>query len=105
MREGTRFRTSHLEVRASASPHVQPGAAVPLRVGIIVPKFSHSAVGRNLVKRRLRELVRHDVLHSGVAGKLVIRARHSAYDATFDMLSKDVHTLVQQLGGAGRLRP
>ncbi|MEO7360864.1 MAG: ribonuclease P protein component, partial [Gemmatimonadaceae bacterium] len=46
--EGKRVRTASMDVRAIASPGVCG------RVGIIVPKYGHSSVDRNKVKRRLR---------------------------------------------------
>jgi ribonuclease P protein component len=98
MREGKRFRTAHLEVRLNASPLVLDGTAPALRVGIIVPKFTHTAVSRNRVKRRLRELVRHSVLQSGIQGLMVIRARTDAYEASFAALREDVDALLKECG-------
>ena len=89
----------------SASPPAQGPVSVPLRVGLIVPKFTKTAVGRNRVKRRLRELVRHNVLPSSVRGMMVIRIRPSAYDATFAALAGDVDVLLRQLGGAHHTVP
>jgi RNase P protein component len=55
-RSGTRIRVEYLDVRAmpSALPHA--------RVGFVVPKYGHSSVDRNRLKRRLRELVRTRLL-------------------------------------------
>lgn len=78
--QGKRIRTALLEVRHLASPLRRP------RVGVIVPRFGHSAVDRNLVKRRLRELARTEVLPAVPALDVVIRAAPSAYGATFEEL-------------------
>jgi ribonuclease P protein component len=51
------------------------------RAGIIVPKYSHSGVDRNRVKRRLREIVRIDVLPGLPNVDIVVRALPSAYSA------------------------
>ena len=56
------------------------------RLGLIVPRFRHSAVARNLVRRRLKEIWRRDVRPVQPAWDLVVRARRSAYDATFESL-------------------
>ena len=64
------------------------------RVGIIVPRFKHSAVARNQVKRRLRELVRLQILPTGMLVDVVVRIRPEAYVASFDELSLDIRRLV-----------
>ena len=67
------------------------------RVGIIVPRFKHSAVARNLVKRRLRELARLQILPTGLLVDIVVRIRPEAYEASFEDLAVDVRRLVVQL--------
>jgi ribonuclease P protein component len=51
---------------------------------VIVPRHGHTAVDRNKLKRRLREIVRVDLLPHLPAVDLVIRARPTAYDQPFD---------------------
>jgi ribonuclease P protein component len=112
-REGKRLRTEHLEVRVLASlstfgvsrpPAAADSAAAdsaaapgPARVGLVVPKHRQTAVARNRVKRRLRELARTRLLPAldalGPATRdaaLVLRAAPQAYAATFDALARDV---------------
>ncbi len=88
---GKRFRTEHLDLRAAASPVPHP------RVGFVVPKHKRTIVERNRLKRRLREIVRVDVLRTLPAIDLVIRARPEAYDANVMMLRSEVER------GAARL--
>lgn len=83
-RGGKRFRTEHLDLRAAASPVSHP------RVGLIVPKHKRSSVDRNRLKRRLREIVRADVLPGLAAIDLVIRARPEAYGASVAMLRTEL---------------
>ena len=64
------------------------------RVGVIVPRHKHSAVDRNRLKRRLREVVRLHLLPVLPAVDLVVRAMPEAYAATFAEL---VDQLVQAL--------
>jgi len=109
IREGKRIRTVHLDVRIHASPlGVSPDESPRMsRVGIIVPRHQHSAVDRNLLKRRLRELTRVHLLPSlrtaTVAGAggidIAIRARREAYGATFDQLHRDIQTVVDRAPG------
>lgn len=56
------------------------------RMGLIVPKFQSSAVARNRLRRRLREIWRREIQQRQPAWDLVIRARREAYSATFDTL-------------------
>lgn len=94
--EGKRFRTAHLEVRYLASLFRHS------RVGIIVPRHKQTAVARNRVKRRLRELVRLELLPSRAARPpldLVLRAMPSAYEAAFTDLAGDVRRVIGRLEG------
>ena len=56
------------------------------RMGLIVPKFQSSAVARNRLRRRLREIWRREIQAQQPPGDLVIRARREAYQASFDQL-------------------
>jgi ribonuclease P protein component len=67
------------------------------RVGLIVPRFRQSAVSRNRVKRRLRELVRTRLLPTEVAADIVIRIRPEAYRVAFSALAVDVDRILVQL--------
>jgi ribonuclease P protein component len=87
-RRGKRSRTAHLDVLDSASP------AAHARVGLVVPKHRRSGVARNLVKRRLREILRLEVLprlnDAGLALDVLVRARREAYDAGFGVLRDEL---------------
>lgn len=67
---------------------------------MIVPKYGHTGVERNLLKRRLREIGRKHVLPKcdavGVSVDLLVRARAEAYGAGYRALREDV------LGGADK---
>ena len=66
-----------------------------------MPRHRQSAVARNRVKRRLRELSREALLTTLDAGApvdLVLRAMPSAYDADFRALSADVSRIADRLG-------
>lgn len=70
-----------------------------MRVGLVVPRFKHSAVDRNRVKRRLKELVRLRMLPSGIAVDVVLRIRPDAYRADFEALTTDIMRAMTQLSG------
>jgi ribonuclease P protein component len=72
-----------------ASPLVHP-ATICTRVGLIVPRFRHTAVARNRLKRRLRELSRTRLLQSEISADVVIRIRPEAYRASFAELTAEV---------------
>jgi ribonuclease P protein component len=56
------------------------------RMGLIVPKLRSSAVARNRLRRRLREIWRRDLQPSQPGLDLVIRTRPEAYAAPFATL-------------------
>ena len=89
--QGKRIRTAQLEVRYIASPLRRP------RVGVIVPRFGQTAVARNALKRRLRELVRIEVLPFMPAVDAVIRALPSAYGVSFDTLRTTLQRAAERL--------
>ena len=98
-REGKRIRTEHLEVRALASLLPHP------RVGFIVPRYKHSAVDRNRLKRRLREIARRSLLPSLPAVDVVVRALPHAYDAPFDALQGQLAGTLRKIGAGAPRRP
>jgi len=84
----------HLDVRTLASPLAHP------RIGIVVPRHQHSAVDRNRLKRRLRELVRLELLPAlrvSPATDVAIRARREAYAADLHALRHDVVSIATQI--------
>jgi ribonuclease P protein component len=80
----------NLEARVLASARSHP------RVGFIVPRYKHTAVDRNRLKRRLRELVRRRLLSTLAelpAVDLVIRATPAAYRTPFGALAADIEAI------------
>lgn len=92
--EGKRIRTAVLEVRVAASPRGIP------RVAVVVGKHGHGSVERNRLKRRVRELVRTQVLPHLPPVDTVWRTSPGAYGATFGDLERQVRTLARGLGVA-----
>ena len=60
------------------------------RMGLIVPRYQSSAVARNRLRRRVREIWRREVQAHQPAWDLVIRARREAYTAPFGALRDDL---------------
>jgi ribonuclease P protein component len=56
------------------------------RMGLIVPKFQMSAVARNRLRRRLKEVWRREILPAQPAWDVIVRARQTAYGASFSEL-------------------
>ena len=90
------IRTRHFTIRACASPLAFP------RAGVIVPRHGHSAVDRNQLKRRLREVVRTEVLPTDLGLDLVIRASPRAYALPFGSVRAEVR---EALGRLTLLKP
>jgi ribonuclease P protein component len=56
----------------------------------VVPRFGHTAVDRNKLKRRLREIVRIQLLPVLPAVDLLIRSRPGAYGASVAILATEL---------------
>lgn len=94
MFQGKRSKTAHLDVFDSDSPFAFS------RVGIVVPKHRRSSVERNVLKRRLREVLRTDVLprlrKAAANADVLIRPRKEAYLATYPQLRDELIAWVEQ---------
>lgn len=95
LREGRRRRTGPVDVFAAPSPAGRP------RLGVVVPLHGHTAVERNRVERRLREIGRRDWLaaawEDGRAVDLLLRARPAAYGCGFGELRERVLDALAEL--------
>ena len=88
MTEGKRRRTDHLDLFTQASP------AGCSRLAVIVPRHSHTAVERNRLRRRLREIGRRRILPVlPTPTDVAVRARAGAYAASFAVLATELLTL------------
>jgi ribonuclease P protein component len=68
-----------------------------VRVAIVVPKYGFTAVRRNKLKRRLRELARRTLLQRSTSCDVLLRARREAYGASFDRLRDDVSNVASRI--------
>lgn len=72
----------------------------------MVPKHRQTAVARNRLKRRLREIGRVRVLPAlegaDLSIDLLVRARPEAYTAGFDELSGELERVVEEVCSSGR---
>lgn len=95
LRHGTRRRTPHLDV------FVGTDSRGDARFGTIVPKHRRSVVERNLLRRRLREIGRRDLLPALRAAdrkvELLVRARPQAYDGDFATLRRELLGITEAL--------
>ena len=98
MREGKRIRTTNIEVCVAASPLVYSNKqSVQLRIGLIVPRYKHTAVARNTLKRRLRELTRLYLLPTNLRADIVLRTRPETYNASFSELAAEIVQMLKHL--------
>ena len=69
---------------------------------MVVAKFGYTAVARNTLKRRLRELVRSNLLPQLGPIDVLVRARREAYAGSFADLKADVARAAGALAEARR---
>ena len=84
--EGRRRRTAHLEMIWQDNPTGRP------RLGLIVPRFQFTAVARNRLRRRLKEIWRRQLQAGLPGGDLVIRVKREAYRLDFAALRAELLT-------------
>jgi ribonuclease P protein component len=87
LRSGRRIKAKLIDARQLES---ESGF---VRVAIVVPKWGFTAVRRNQLKRRLRELSRALLFVRESSRDVVLRARREAYDASFGDLRDDMTTV------------
>jgi ribonuclease P protein component len=75
--QGRRLHTPHLDIAWRPNRTGHP------RLGIVVPRFQFTAVARNRLRRRLREILRRGALATLGPVDLVVRANRAAYAASF----------------------
>jgi ribonuclease P protein component len=96
VRTGTRAGrprvVGHLLVRADGIHHAEPA-----RVGFVVSRAVGSAVTRNRVKRRLRELMRGYLQLLPGGSLLVVRANAAAAHARQSDLAADLDLVISRL--------
>ena len=88
---GRRMRTPHFDLAWRPSPLGHP------RTAIVVPRYQFTAVARNRLRRRLREILRRHPLASLPIVDLVVRAKRTAYAATFAALRTELTESVTRL--------
>ena len=90
-RRGRRRRSPRLDIFWCGNELGHP------RFGVVVPRHGQTAVARNRLRRRLREILRGRVLPTLSPLDLVVRTRASAYRARFHELAADIDTWARSL--------
>ena len=85
------MRTPHLDLAWRPSPLNHP------RVAIVVPRFQFTAVARNRLRRRLKEILRRYPIASLPVVDLVVRAKRAAYAAPFARLRSELTASVTRI--------
>ena len=72
-----------------------------------MPRFKHSAVDRNRLKRRLREIIRTSLLPALAADPVdfVVRVLPAAYEASFETLRAQLARTVGAMRKVGEGKP
>jgi ribonuclease P protein component len=84
LNDGRRHRAAHLEIIWTENTTGHP------RMGLIVPRFQASAVARNRLRRRLKEIWRREIQSRQPAWDVLVRARAAAYQADFGLLRDEL---------------
>ncbi len=97
---GERVRGSHLDL------YWRPASGPMSRATCITPKFGHTSVERNRLRRRLTDLCRRILLARPEPRDWLVRARPGSYELGYAALEGEVTSLAGRSGtGAGEPRP
>ncbi|NUQ98510.1 MAG: ribonuclease P protein component [Streptomyces sp.] len=94
-----REASGHRDATDATHPHAPGGIAPPARAGFVVSKAVGGSVQRNLVKRRLRHLVRERLTLLPPGSLVVVRALPGAGGADHAQLALDLDAALQRLLG------
>ena len=89
--EGRRWRTPHLELAWRPNHTGHP------RIAFVVPRFQFTAVARNRLRRRLREILRREALATLPSVDLVVRTKRVAYSAPLLSLRAELLESVRRI--------
>ena len=78
--------------------YVLPARSVDVRIGFSVSKRVGKAIVRNLVKRRLREAMRHELPQTRLGLDILVVARPAAAAASYQELLQAVQDLLKCRG-------
>lgn len=71
----------------------------------ITPKFGHTSVDRNRLRRRLKALIGEVLFARGDERDWLIRARPAAYDRDFAELGDEIQRLAERIERSNPARP
>jgi len=98
-RQGTAYRGKLFSVHAFPNEHGNP------RLGLSVSRKVGTAVTRNTVRRRLREVFRASTSEIPGDLDLVVSARTAAAEATFEALRAEFGKALGKFAGTAERRP
>ena len=94
-RSGTRRSCGSLDV------YSLPREGRPPRIGVVVPRHGRTIVERNRLERRLREVLRTGWLPDErvrpAPRDLLVRARDTAYERSFDDLRSELQRCLESI--------
>lgn len=93
LRTGRRSRRDHLDIFWASGETGHP------RLGLVVPRHGETAVARNRLRRRLREIWRRELQASLPPIDVVIKARKEAFGAPFAALREELMGWVVKAAG------
>ena len=101
VRGGRRAARGAVVVHVKLTEPVQPGdEAPPARAGFVVSRAVGGAVERNLVKRRLRHLVRPRLVELPAGATVVVRALAGAATRSYADLDADLAAALARATGS-----
>jgi ribonuclease P protein component len=89
----------------ASRPEDSPFTETTPRIGLTVGKVMGKAHDRNRIKRRMREAVRKNLHELTAPVDVILHPRRSVIDLDFEMLSKEVATVLRNIQRTVKVSP
>jgi ribonuclease P protein component len=94
----TVYRRGRYNATALFSVNALPNRIGKTKIGIVVnKKVTKKASERNAIKRKVREIVRHDLSRLNKGQSVIITARQPVMNADYTMMKKDILSSFKKL--------
>lgn len=68
-----------------------------IKTGIVLRRKIGNAVKRNLLRRRIKEIISKNIEHNNIDGLLLLICRHKSCDSDFATIQQDLNKVIERI--------